>query len=105
MIRRKRNPSMCARERNGRGPPGRRGGPSGPFRSKSVPEVMIFTSILFAAGLRASGAESCGAPCGPRPVKIIAADGAECIEHLATEEQARLLSALHRSRIDFRQAH
>src|SRR2546428_2156033 len=54
---------------------------------------------------RPGGAESGGAAGRPRPEKVVAADGAECVEHLAAQEQAGVPAALHRPRVNRGEAH
>ena len=43
-----------------------------------------------------AGANAGGAPRGPRPEKVVAADGPERVEHLAAEKQAGMPPAFHR---------
>ena len=55
--------------------------------------------------MRAAGcARAGGAAGGPRPEKVVAPDRTEGVQHLAADEQAGMAPALHRPRVDLRQA-
>src|SRR5437867_6288290 len=46
------------------------------------------------------GADSRGAPGGPGPREVVAADRSECVQDLPAEEKPRMEAALQRARID-----